>query len=35
MLMGRTDTPSIDRVMEVLGRQRVLARLAASLDASA
>jgi glutamyl-tRNA synthetase len=35
MLMGRTDTPSIDRVMEVLGRQRVLARLAASLDATA
>ena len=35
MLMGRTDTPSIDRVMEVLGRQRVLARLAASLEAAA
>ena len=33
--MGRTDAPSIARVMEVLGRQRVLARLAASLEAAA
>jgi len=31
MLMGRLETPSIDRVMLVLGRERVVARIRASL----
>jgi glutamyl-tRNA synthetase len=35
MLMGRTDTPSIDKVMAVLGRDCVEARIQASLSALA
>ncbi len=33
ILLGRTETPSIDKVMEVLGREVVSARLSAVLDA--
>jgi len=33
ILMGRTDTPSIDKVMAVLGRDCVLQRLGAHLGA--
>lgn len=35
MLMGRTDTPSIDKVMAVLGRECVVDRIQASLSALA
>jgi glutamyl-tRNA synthetase len=31
---GRTQTPSIDAVLELLGREKVLARLARSLGAA-
>jgi glutamyl-tRNA synthetase len=33
ILMGRTDTPSIDKVMTVLGRERVIQRLGVHLGA--
>ena len=33
MLMGRTDTPSIDKVMAVLGRDTVVARIRQRLTA--
>ena len=33
MLMGRTDTPSIDKVMAVLGRETVVSRLQACMAA--
>jgi glutamyl-tRNA synthetase len=33
MLMGRTDTPSIDKVMAVLGRDCVIKRLGTHLGA--
>jgi len=33
ILMGRTDTPSIDKVMAVLGRDCVERRIQSALDA--
>jgi glutamyl-tRNA synthetase len=33
-LLGQTETPSIDRVMAVLGRERIQRRIASALSAS-